>query len=148
MALLRESLHVGRGSERAPRAPWIRLKATADTADTLFDKDFLQKERRALGEHALLGERAKCRARRHGTWACVARSYNSQVNGLACRPSGMPRYSRLHLLRKAETCCTSVTRKAMGPLQTFGYGSSSLRLQKTPAKPGRDITRCCKYPTT
>jgi Terminase large subunit, T4likevirus-type, N-terminal len=30
---------------------WIRLKATADTADTLFDKEFLEKERRALGEH-------------------------------------------------------------------------------------------------
>src|SRR6266699_835958 len=30
---------------------WVRLKATADTADTLFDKEFLEKERRALGEH-------------------------------------------------------------------------------------------------
>src|SRR5262249_31812451 len=27
---------------------------------------------------------------------CVARSYNSQVNGLACPPMGMPRYSRLN----------------------------------------------------
>jgi hypothetical protein len=30
---------------------WIRLKATADTADTPFDAEFLEKERRALGEH-------------------------------------------------------------------------------------------------
>jgi hypothetical protein len=30
---------------------WVRLKATADTADTLFDKEFLEKERRALGDH-------------------------------------------------------------------------------------------------
>ena len=30
---------------------WIRLKATADTADTPFDAAFLEKERRALGEH-------------------------------------------------------------------------------------------------
>src|ERR1035441_3756424 len=31
----------------------------------------------------------------NGTWTCVARSYNSQLNGLACPPKGMPRYSRL-----------------------------------------------------
>src|SRR5438874_1546131 len=31
----------------------------------------------------------------NGTCAWVARSYSSHVNGLACAPSGMPRYSRL-----------------------------------------------------
>jgi hypothetical protein len=35
---------------------WIRLRATADSDDTLFTPEFLEAERRALGEHAFKRE--------------------------------------------------------------------------------------------
>jgi hypothetical protein len=35
---------------------WIRLRATADSDDTLFTPEFLETERRALGEHAFKRE--------------------------------------------------------------------------------------------
>jgi Terminase large subunit, T4likevirus-type, N-terminal len=35
---------------------WLRLRATADSDDTLFTPEFLEQERRALGEHAFKRE--------------------------------------------------------------------------------------------
>src|ERR1035437_1073434 len=43
----------------------------------------------------------------NGTWTCVARSYNSQLNGLACPPMGMPRYSRLKTSSPSALCSCS-----------------------------------------
>src|SRR5262249_32944885 len=37
-----------------------------------------------------------------GTCTCVARSYNSEVKGLACAPNGTPKYSRLKASSPSE----------------------------------------------